>query len=538
MTCVYIDNQPVEVSPGASVLEATRVAGHDLPALCHLDGCDANASCLCCLVRIEGRAGAVPACAATVSEGMRIACQTPDLRQLRKLAIELLLSDHVGECHAPCQNTCPARMDIPDMMRHIAAGRDDLAIAAIKRSIPMPATLGRVCPEVCEKACRRAQLDQPAAICQLKRAVADRDLASPHPYVPPQAPQSGQSVAIVGGGPTGLSAAHHLLCAGHRVTIFEAEDQLGGRLRRQFSREELPAEVLDAEIALILRLGASAACNRRVGVDVTLEELCSAYDAIIVAAGELQPEQAARLGLAADGGRLQVDATTRQTSRPRVYAGGQSVRPNKLVIYSVAEGERVARAADAALCGRPPASHKPFESRRPRYSSDEVKLLRQSVAERPRLSAHQLPILEAVRDEAARCLACDCASADNCKLRFYADAYECDADRFRGDKRRLAPCLEGRHAMLEHGKCIACGICVQIARKMGEPIGLSFHGRGFDVAISVPLGHSLDEALTHSTSACIAACPTGALSAPRRNSAVDADDPPPCTSEKHSCQSV
>jgi ferredoxin len=407
-------------------------------------------------------------------------------------------------------------MDIPDMMRHIAADRYDQANATNKRSIPLPATLGRVCPEVCERACRRGELDQPAAICRLKRAVADQDLASPVPYVPMCAPATGKHVAIVGAGPTGLCTAHHLLCAGHAVTLFEAANQLGGRLRTQFSAAELPPDVLDAEIALIERLGAEVACHCRIGgVDSPIDEIVARFDAVVLAIGAASDEAIAALGVESESGRVRVDHTTRATSRPGVFAAGQAVRPNRLVIQSVAEGERVAHAVDAALAGRAPTARRPFEFRRSRLNDEEVELLRLTVGERPRLAPHELPTLPMARSEAERCLSCDCAAAPTCRLRHYADAYDCDQTRFRGDRRKLTPCLEGRSAVLDPGKCIACGLCVQITRKLGEPIGLTLFGRGFELGITVPLGHSLDDALTHSATACIAACPTGALSAPR-----------------------
>jgi NADH dehydrogenase/NADH:ubiquinone oxidoreductase subunit G len=112
--------------------------------------------------------------------------------------------------------------------------------------------------------------------------------------------------------------------------------------------------------------------------------------------------------------------------------------------------------------------------------------------------------------QASRCLHCDCRSLDACRLRHYAAQYGADANRFRGTRRRLER-IERSGVIFEPGKCIVCGLCVQIASRAGEPLGLAFVGRGFDVRIGVPFNRTLEEALTRVARQCIAACPTAAL---------------------------
>ena len=209
-------------------------------------------------------AGVVPSCATKVREGMRVESETDEIHELRRTGIELLLADHAGDCHAPCENTCPARMDVPDMLRHVAEGDYRAAIETVKRDIALPAILGRVCPEVCENACRRGQHDSPAAICKLKQFVADRDLASTSPYRPPIAAATGKRVAIVGGGPTGLTAAYHLSQRGHHCVLIEQHKQLGGRLRDEFSPNVLPRDVLQSEAETALALDT----EKRLGTQV------------------------------------------------------------------------------------------------------------------------------------------------------------------------------------------------------------------------------------------------------------------------------
>ena len=122
------------------------------------------------MVRINGNGQLVPSCATLAAEGMQVESETKAVRQVRRTALELLLSDHLGDCMAPCQFGCPAQMDIPTMLRQIVAGQWREAIATVKRDIALPAILGRICPAPCEKVCRRGDLDGAVSICLLEAA--------------------------------------------------------------------------------------------------------------------------------------------------------------------------------------------------------------------------------------------------------------------------------------------------------------------------------------------------------------------------------
>ena len=134
----------------------------------------------------------------------------------------------LDECLAPCQQRCPAQVDIPLYIRLIDQGRDKEALQVIKESVPMPLSIGRVCPHFCESECRRNSVDEPVNINHLKRFCADKELKSGSRYETPKAPLSEKKVAIVGGGPAGLAAAYYLTRMGHASTIFEAMPKLGG----------------------------------------------------------------------------------------------------------------------------------------------------------------------------------------------------------------------------------------------------------------------------------------------------------------------
>ncbi|MHC4369871.1 MAG: 2Fe-2S iron-sulfur cluster-binding protein, partial [Planctomycetota bacterium] len=194
MAKLTIDNREVEVANGATILDAAGKLGIDIPTLCFLTGCKPSTSCMVCVVEVEGFASLVPACATVATEGMKVRSDCEQVHEARKAALELLLSDHVGDCLGPCHTICPAQMNIPLMIRQIAAGELADAIATVKKDIALPAVLGRICPKPCERGCRRASLDDAVSICLLKRYVADVDLDSDKPYSPACKRKSGRSV--------------------------------------------------------------------------------------------------------------------------------------------------------------------------------------------------------------------------------------------------------------------------------------------------------------------------------------------------------
>ena len=514
MPKLRIDDRAVEVPPGATILDAAELLGIDIPTLCYRKGCQPSTSCQVCLVRNRRTGQLVPACATKAADGMEIESGSEVVRGVRRAALELLLSEHVGDCQAPCFFGCPAHMDIPLMLLQI--GREELreAIATIKRDIAIPAVLGRICPKPCEKACRRGAADDPVAVCELKRYVADSDLASPEPYVPACKPPSGRRVAIVGAGPTGLAAAYYLRQEGHACVVLDEHPEPGGRLRRDTSEAELPRSILDAEIRQILRLGVELQANCRVADRASLEEVCRAYDAVLLACGALPIEQLAAWGLKTAGRGLAVDRQTYRTDRPGLFAAGSVVRGKSMVVRSAADGKEAAACISQYLRGeqvRVPG--KPFSSRMGRVAEEEMG----EFLARAGQAGRQVPAAGAdfapgeAGDQARRCLACSCVAHGNCRLERYAAEYGADPGRFGGRRRPYEVIGREGGVLFEPGKCIKCELCVQIAARAREPLGLAFVGRGFDVRLSVPFRGSLDEALTRVAEECVQACPTGAL---------------------------
>ncbi|GAH12534.1 unnamed protein product, partial [marine sediment metagenome] len=136
-----IDNKQIEVEDGATVLDAAKKLGIEIPTLCFLEGRPPQTSCMVCLVKVNGREQLVPACATKAEDGMQVESQTDQVLQARRTALELLLAEHVGDCIAPCQAACPAHMNIPLMIRQIAAGDMRGAIQTVTDHIALPAVL-------------------------------------------------------------------------------------------------------------------------------------------------------------------------------------------------------------------------------------------------------------------------------------------------------------------------------------------------------------------------------------------------------------
>ncbi len=197
-----------------------------------------------------------------------------------------------NDCLAPCEQGCPAQVEIPRFIQKIKEKDYHGALTIIKNRLPLPLTLGRVCPRPCEARCRRNQIDMPVAINYLKRFVADYFYQKNEHFTPFVAPDTGHKVAIIGGGPGGLACAYFLRRLGHKPTIFEAMPKLGGMLRYGIPDYRLPQTVLDWEIEDILRLEIEVKTNMALGRDFTLKDLKDqGYGAIFIATGAWMPRQ-------------------------------------------------------------------------------------------------------------------------------------------------------------------------------------------------------------------------------------------------------
>jgi len=513
---ITIDGRPVEAQPGESILAAACKLTIDIPTLCYLEKCGPLNSCQVCLVKLNGKL--VPSCGTKVVPGMVIESETEEVHEARRTALELLFSDHVGDCLSPCHRLCPLQLNIPVMLRHIEAGRMQDAALLVRQTLPLAGVLGRLCHHPCEQGCRRGNWDSPAAIKDLERHVTDWEfgfgvlpMMKAAPIYEPAI--SGKRVVIIGAGPTGLAAAHHLARQGHQVTVVDRRAKAGGTLR-EIPEENLPAAILANELAVLARLGIEFRPNVELGRDVTLNGLARGFDAILLAIGEVTKTEGEALGLPMNGNAVKADPNTSRLSLEKVFATGSAVRPQKQLIRAMAEGRAGAECVDRFLKGQPVRRpEKTFSSVMGRMEPGELRQFLRNASPAQRMSCDRCASVSraVANSEAARCLHCDCRSSGNCVLQHYAQVYGVDANRFRGKKRAFEQQLQPGGIIFEPGKCILCGICVKLTEQAAEPLVLTFIGRGFDVKVSAPFSQAIEAGLQKVAAECVEHCPTGAL---------------------------
>lgn len=478
MINLTIDHQPIEVEPGTTLMEAAGMLGIIIPSMCHNGDLPHFASCMICVVKDERNGKMIPSCSIRAEEGMQIITGDEEVREARKTALDLLLSDHVGDCEAPCQRACPAHMDIPLMNRHLAAGEFRQAYDVVIRDIALPSVLGRICPAPCEGACRRKSIDEPVAICLLKRIAGDHHLQENLPaesIIPTH--KLNKNIAIIGSGPYGLSAAWYLQQAGFQCTIFDQNEQPGGALRYSVSREILPEAVLNQEIDRIRKSGVIFEMNTFIGEE-EVDNLRKQFDALI----------------------SPLDKAPKMAIRAAALGKEAAKRTHQELSGEIITGER-------RLFNSHFGRLEPEEA--PEYLKESVQDARLAPSGGMTLGFSH----EEAMAEAARCLHCDCRKPNTCKLRLYADEYGAEQRRFAGPSRKLVrKNFQHEIVVYEPEKCIKCGICIRITEKYREELGLTFIGRGFDVVVGIPFDQSLEQGLTKTALEAADACPTGALS--------------------------
>ncbi len=287
MTVIHlnINGKEVQGTAGQTILDIARANGIEIPTMCFDERIEIYGSCGLCVCEVEGVPKLLRSCATVASDGMVVNTETPKVRSSRKTALELLLSDHTGDCHAPCKRACPGATDCQGYVGLIANGEFKEALKLIKEQLPLPACIGRVCPHPCEDACRRQLVEEPISIAYLKSFVADFDLRDKEIFMPEIAKLTGKKIGIIGGGPGGLSAAYFLLAAGHEVTIYDMMPQMGGMLRYGIPEYRLPGSVIDEEIAIIQKMGAKMINNIKIGRDLDLEYVRRSFDAVYISIG-------------------------------------------------------------------------------------------------------------------------------------------------------------------------------------------------------------------------------------------------------------
>jgi NADH-quinone oxidoreductase subunit F len=193
---------------------------------------------------------------------------------------------------SPCENSCPANVNIPGYLSLITAGRFIDAYNLVRQENPLPAICGRICTHPCERRCRRGTVDEAVAICDLKRFVSDYAMKHEETYFHDIiCAKNGQRVAIIGAGASGLTCGYYLARTGYEVDIYERESVAGGVLAYGIPEYRLPSDILQHEVNNIRRSGVNIILNTEVGKDIGFKELRAMYDAIYVATGTQIPQK-------------------------------------------------------------------------------------------------------------------------------------------------------------------------------------------------------------------------------------------------------
>ena len=299
---ITVDGKVMPAYQGQSILSVAIDNGiSDIPNLCNDEKLEPTSACRMCLVHIEGEARPLPSCNTPALPGMVVSTNSDELFHIRRTNLEMMLSDHNAYCQPPCQVDCPTHIDIPGYLELIAKGEMKEAARLVKEVLPFPYILGLTCPAPCQKACRRALVDEEIAICRMHGHAAETCLLDPPlPYL--KDPDTGKKVAVVGAGPAGLTNAYYLALHGHYVKVFDMQPQPGGQLRYGIPEYRLQKDMMDRDLDGVWQLGVDFQANVKLGRDFTIDDLfAQGFDAVFLGIGAWTSNELRVEGEDADG---------------------------------------------------------------------------------------------------------------------------------------------------------------------------------------------------------------------------------------------
>jgi ferredoxin len=486
MASIYIDGKGFEIKTGETVLSCARRNGIYIPTLCYYNHAGSGTSCMMCVVSIEGYMSLMPACETPAINGMKVSSNSEEVLHARKCSLELLLSEHRGDCLAPCERSCPLDGAIPDMLRCIQKDDDISALQVIQKNIPVPELTCFLCTAPCERGCRK------------KLVAASSDAEE-------RKPVKGKPVAI-------------------RDVIYE--------LCKSNSEDNYLYENLQGSITIIGQGAAGLYANlfaQRLYSDITYIEV-SREVPFNKMFGDFSKKASSYITetLGDIYSSIHVDKKIELLSEDLYKELYQS---NKNIFYSVYDDEVINNNNISGyvfksitekpfikqlqvlyeninnITGEGESSAVAFDSHFGKVSDEALLIMNNN---RTGLSSAQGNHSEK-KQKAMECLECDCRKADTCLLREYAVKENGKQNAYRGERLPYNKKIYNS-VIYEQGKCIKCGICVRLAEAHGVSIAPGFTGRGYSTLVSFPFEKEPEADFFTISDECIRACPTGALS--------------------------
>ncbi|MCK5844847.1 MAG: (2Fe-2S)-binding protein [Victivallales bacterium] len=556
-----LNGENISIESGDTIIDVARRAGVSIPTLCHLRGEKPFASCMVCVVEDIATNKLHPACSTLAQPDMDIKTDTKAVVEQRLCAIEFLLSEHLGDCEGPCRLSCPAYLDVPQIIELAAVGDLRTAESMLRDALAFPRIVSRLCEAPCEKGCRRGRVDASVSIKMIERFVADNaaietrgtecgsgidsdsaretreDGGQAHELHCGNSSETHElhsedssetlelrSIAIIGGGPAGLACVHHLTQLGFACEIYEKNSECWGGLTT-LPESVLPRNLLEDELDALKKAGVIIHTNHLIETDNDgkLRELRDAHSAVIIGTGPLPDagngDDRGIFDLKTTEQGVLTDSASFATSMEGVFAVGDVVLPLRKTIQAVADAKLLADGIAKKLLGSDHSrGGETFNSRFGKLFPGDLDEFMKPANENSRTTPTDKKCgfsKQELANKAERCMKCDCAATNDCRLRELADEFgakQAKRATRRRDERRTFIRIFDKDIIFEPGKCVKCGRCSAICARFAEKNGPAFTKRGYDTEITFPFGIGPSEGLGAAAEECAKACPTGAIS--------------------------
>jgi len=464
---IKINNIPFESNEKMTVLEAAGFMGIKIPTLCYLKNLAPNTSCMVCMVKDKQNDRFVPSCSTLIYNGMDIDSESNEVMNVRKTALEFLLSEHVGDCSGPCESACRFNLNIPEVFNAIEQGQIQKAITLLRKDLGLPFLVNDFCSGYCENACRRKRVDKAVGIKHIIHEFLINNTIKDYG----EKKNKEFSVLITATGIKAIALASFLDVNGFSVSLLGFENDIIQQDMDFLKR---------TEIIFLEKLP-------------DINKMYEKYNALVTDT---------------DKGINQI--------KTFVMENDHLSKTKKFVLQDVREAKELAQKVIQHFYNKQVYDYSyRFVSKTGYLDKDEINVYLDRQKSIPQNDRNQ------VYEEIQKCLKCNCDGFDKCRLRQYAAEYGANRKTYKAADRQKVNIVidslsqkiktEKKQISHDHGKCIKCGICVQITRKNKENIGLSFFNRGIYTQIGVPFGKTLSQGLENSMDECLDCCPTGAL---------------------------